>query len=221
MASSSGRVAAALPLGRATGTVPEWPWIVLVSGAWALLLMHPVHGRGPGAWLVMVVAMMLPATLPIARAISFQSPWDRRYRAPAVFLATYVAIWVAFGFVALAAWSLSGTAGDPASAALLAVGAAWLLTDRHRLFLRHCHRMLPIRARGWNADRSCLRFGAYHARQCVGTCWPLMLAMVPSHRPALMVAVAGLSTWERVARVPRRRALASALAALAVLAFVV
>lgn len=214
----------ALPLRRAAWSVPEWPWIVLVTSAWALLATHEVHGRGLGSWVIMVVAMMLPATLPLARLISLQSLWNRRYRSAAIFLAAYVAVWTAFGAVALVAWSLSGADGalEPATAtaALLLVSAVWLLTDRHRLFLRRCHRLLPIRPRGWRADRSCLVFGAYHARQCVGTCWPLMLAMVPAHAPALMVGLAAVTSWERLARVPRRRACASALVVLAALAFV-
>ena len=46
-------------------------------------VMRTASARGR----VMVVAMMLPAAIPLARAISFDSVWDRRYRSAALFLA--------------------------------------------------------------------------------------------------------------------------------------
>jgi predicted metal-binding membrane protein len=220
MASSSGIPAGAFTLRRAAWTVPEWPWIVLVSGAWIALAGHLFHGRRMGEWVVMVVAMMLPATLMTARVISLEGLWARRYRAPAIFLATYIAVWSLFGALALGAWSLvdgrvSAAHETVMVAAILVAASGWQLTGRHRRFLKRCHRTLPIRARGWPADRSCLHFGAYHAGQCIGACWLLMLAMVPAHLPAVMVAVAAVSTWERVARLPRRTACAAVLCALA------
>jgi predicted metal-binding membrane protein len=196
---------------------------VLVASAWMGLAAHAGHQHqlGVGGWVAMVVAMMLPATLPVARAVSFRSMWRRRYRAPAIFLTTYVVIWAAFGTVALALWSIAGTqrpvGSGTAAGALLLAGAAWHLTAQHNRFLKRCHRTLPLRSRGFAADRSCVRYGAYHGWQCLGTCWPLMLAMIPGHhQPALMIAVGALSTWERVARRPRRRVCAAILAVLAV-----
>ncbi|MGH2917804.1 MAG: DUF2182 domain-containing protein [Solirubrobacteraceae bacterium] len=222
MASAPAAGGLAGPLRRALWPVPEWPWLVLASCAWTALLGHAIHGGGLLAWVVMVVAMMLPATLPVARAISFGSLWDRRHRAPAIFLVTYVAIWSLFGALALGAWSLvDGRGGSQHAtlviAGLLLAGAGWQLTRQHRRLLKRCHRMRTLGSRGRAADLACARYGAYHARQCVGVCWPLMLAMVPAHRPALMIAVAGLSTWQRLARRPRRTACAAALAGLALL----
>lgn len=211
-------------LRRLTWIVPEWPLIVLISCAWTAVAHHAGHRHplGMGGWVVMVVAMMLPATLPITRAVSFGSMWHRRYRAPATFVTTYVAIWAAFGAVALAFWSIVSFdhAIDSATAAgaVLLVGAGWQLTAQHNRFLKRCHRRLPLGVRGFAADGSCMRYGAYHAWQCVGACWPLMLAMVPGHYlPMSMLAGGALSTWERLASRPRRRACAAVLAGLAAL----
>ena len=69
---------------------PEWPWVALVVAAWAALIAGAAAGpRAPASarGALMVVAMMLPATIPVARAISFDSMWDRRYRSPALFVA--------------------------------------------------------------------------------------------------------------------------------------
>ena len=85
-------------------------------------------------WTLMVVAMMVPATIPVLRAISFDSMWQRRYRAPPLFVAAYLAVWVAFGAVALGAWQLAGVLGAghavhgaAATAAILLVAANWQL----------------------------------------------------------------------------------------------
>ena len=197
--------------------VPEWPWIALVGGAWALA-GHGPHALGPAGWVAMVVAMMLPATIPVTRSIALESLWSRRYRAPAVFLAAFVAVWSLFGAVAFGAWGLAEPhAGSPhvVIALILLAGAGWQLTRRHRRCLKRCHRRRPIGVRGRAADLACARYGAYHARQCCATCWPLMLAMVPAHLPALMLGLAALSTWQRLARRPRRDVAVAALAGMA------
>jgi predicted metal-binding membrane protein len=166
--------------------------------------------------------MMVPATIPVARQISFDSMWHRRYRSPLLFLGAFVAVWVAFGAVALGAWQLAVALGAghvvhgaAATGALLILAANWQLSPRHRRFLKRCHRTMPLGARGRAADRACLRYGVYHARQCTGACWPLMLAMIPGHGIPLMAALTALSSWQRLARRPRRMSCAGALVALA------
>lgn len=211
---------------------PEWPWVVVAVAAWAVLAagggaasLHAAGlGVGVASWTLMVVAMMLPATIPVLRAVSFDSMWHRRYRSPALFLAAYLAVWVAFGAIALGAWRLAGLLGAghalhgaATTGAILMVAANWQLWPAHRRCLKRCHRTLALGARGRPADRACLRYGLYHARQCAGACWPLMLAMVPGHGLALMAALTALSSWQRLARRPRRSICAGVLVALATL----
>ena len=176
---------------------------------------------GLGWWALMVLAMMVPATIPVLRRISFDSMWHRRYRSPLLFLAAFIAVWTAFGAAALVASGLVTLLGAghvihgaAATGAILLVAANWQLAPQHRRCLKRCHRTLPLGARGRPADRACLRYGLYHGRQCAGACWPLMLAMVPGHGVALMAALTALTSWQRLARRPSRSLCAGALVAL-------
>jgi predicted metal-binding membrane protein len=180
---------------------------------------HHSAAGGVGWSVVMALAMMVPATLPVARAVGFNSLWARRYRAPIVFGAAYVAVWAGFGAIAVAAWSLvdERLAGHEVAAVALLLAAGWQLSTPHLRCLKRCHRTRPLAVRGRAADRSCMRYGAVHGAWCVGLCWPLMLAMVPGHQLLLMLPLTALTSWERLARRPRRRVCAGALAALALL----
>ncbi len=209
---------------------PEWPWVLLAATAWVLLVLtgdlpwqahHLDHDSTSLAhWATMVVAMMLPATLPMLRTIARASLWQRRYHAPAVFLGSYLLIWVALGAVAIGIWSLLGPRlglePTSASAIVLLCGAVWTLTVWDARLVKGTHRELSLAARGAAADLSCARFGAYHAGRCVGSCWPLMLAMVPGHGWGLMAGATAISSWERLARRPRLRRCALAVLGLAV-----
>ena len=221
-------------LRRLTWQRPETPWAFLAAGAWIVLaleevrpaaqLQHSMRGMtmapashphhyglsvfGLAWWMLMTVAMMVPAALPLLREISLQSLWTRRYRSAALFLAGYLAVWGLFGVAALGFWHVVGFATPPAPGGLatsvtLFVGAAWGLTAAKRRHLKQCHRFLPLAPRGRAADVTCLRFGLYHGRECLAVCWPLMLAMVPAHTLAVMLGATAFITWERSARLPR------------------
>jgi len=209
---------------------PEWPWVLVVAGAWLVLawgemrpaahaMHHSIHhhsGFGLGGSVLMAAAMMVPGALPLLREISLASIWSRRYRSSALFLAGYLASWAAFVATALAAWHAltlvaPSTPAALATGAMLVVAAAWGLTATKRRCLKRCHRYLPLPPRGRAADRACLRFGLYNGGQCVAVCWPLMLATVPSHSLAAMLGATALVTWERLARLPRLRVGAYAL----------
>jgi predicted metal-binding membrane protein len=214
---------------------PEWPWALLAAGAWLLLLLTgdlpwQVHHVGHDStslthWATMAMAMMLPATLPMLRAIAQTSLWQRRYRAPAIFLLGYLLVWVALGWGAIGVWSLLGPrlSLEPtsASAVVLLLGAAWQLTVWDARFVKGTHRELSLPPHGWAADISAARFGVYHAGQCVGCCWLLMLSMVPGHGWGLMVGATAISSWQRLALRPRLHWCAAAVLALAVYTFFV
>jgi predicted metal-binding membrane protein len=231
----------ATALRRLTWRRPEWPWALAVAGAWLVLAWegmrpavqgmhysmpgmsvgsggpHELSGLGLGWWMLMAVAMMLPAALPLLREISLQSLWRRRYRSSALFLAGYLALWTVFGAAALAAWHAVEVVAPSTPAALVTgalfiVAAAWGVTATKRRCLKRCHRYLPLPPRGRAADAACLHFGLYNGRQCVAVCWPLMLATVPSHSLAPMLGATALLTWERLARLPRLHVCAFALA---------
>ncbi len=215
---------------------PEWPWALLAVLAWSLLFLtqdlplqaqshiHHDDSTSLAHWAAMVMAMMLPATLPMLRGVAQVSLWSRRYSAPAVFITCYLLVWIAVGAVAIAFWSLlrSRLSIEPttASAIVLLCGAAWQLTAWDARFVKGTHRELSLAVRGRAADLSCARYGVYHAGQCVGACWPLMLAMVPGHGWGLMVGATAISSWQRLARRPRLRRCALAVMALAAFTYV-
>src|ERR1044072_3852043 len=122
---------------------PQWPWVALVVGAWSGLVALGAVAHAPGLWALMVVAMMVPATLPVLRTIGFESMWHRRYRSPALFLGAYLALGLAFGAAAIGAFELARLVGAghaihgaAAAGAILVLAANWQLAPTHRRCLK-------------------------------------------------------------------------------------
>lgn len=225
-------------VGRLTTFHPEWWVAAAAAGSWAVLpfvLDGPGHAHhaaaaGPAVarpvagWVLMTVAMMLPAAGPGVRHVAFASLRRRRNVAMAEFAAGYVAAWLPGA--ALAVWWHAAGPAVPAAAvaALLAAAAVWELAPPQRRALLACRRTVPIRPSGWPAHRSCLGYGARSGGWCVASCGPLMVAVVAAgHHPALMVPAAAVLVAEKVhvrgVRVRPAVALGLGLAAVAVLAF--
>ncbi len=170
-------------------------------GAWSVV------ASGLPYWVLMIVAMMGPAALAGVRHTGRNSLRWRRGRAMAEFSAAYLAVWTAFGLVALAA--VARVPGIPGSAALgivLAAAAAWQLSPLKRRWLRDSHRSVPLPPRGWRAERGALRFGLRNGLSCLGSCWCLMLVMAvePGGQLLWTAALAGVVTTERRLEKPRR-----------------
>lgn len=178
-------------------------------------------------WTLMSVAMMVPVALPAVRHVAANSLRWRRQRAIAEFLVAYIAVWIAFGLVALPAAALvdGWISAKVTLVAALGTAAAWQLVPYRRRFVRACHRTVPLPPRGWLAAAGCARFGLRQGRACVGVCWPLMLVMALVMHQSLvwMVALAliviarkRLPRAERLSR-PLAGGLCTAAVALAVL----
>lgn len=142
-------------------------------------------------WLLMIVAMMLPSSLPLVT--TFAALVGRRARPRllvTLLLVGYLAIWTGFG---LAAW-----VADRAVHA--AVDSGPLLTDHPQLIIgatlltAGLWQFSPLRDRCLDACRSPLGFvmnrwrgrsertealfmGIAHGAFCIGCCWSLMLVM--------------------------------------------
>ncbi|HVF05792.1 MAG TPA: DUF2182 domain-containing protein [Frankiaceae bacterium] len=193
---------------------------VVAAAAWVLLLAHPlavaagVHTHAHAtlaSWVGMAAAMMLPSAIPAARHVGLNSLCWRRHRAVATYVAAYLAVWAAYGAVALAVAAL----WRPPLALVLAGAAAWPLTRWHARAFVACHRTVPLRPAGWPATRSVLRFALRNAGGCVGTCWVLMLVMVaapPVTHLAWTVALAVVVAVQKTAWRPRRPVRATAAA---------
>jgi len=168
--------------------------------------------------------MMPPPAIPLIRHVAVRSFAVRRRRAVAAFLVGALGVWLLLGFVGLpilAGASLS-LFGDPAVAACGFLGAAlWQLTPMKRRALLRCHRTFPLTPIGWRADRDCAGYGFAYGRDCVASCWAMMLATVlASHGPVVMLCVQFIALAERQARQPRLLLSALVLTACAALMLV-
>jgi predicted metal-binding membrane protein len=216
---------------------PEWRVAAVAAVAWLALLagigmqrahLGPEHSpagvmAGLPGWSLMVVAMMVPVTLPAVRYVGLNSMRRRRQRAMALYTAVYVGVWALFGVTALGLDHLvrvHAGLGEPVLlAGTLAVAAVWQLTRAKRRALFACGRTVPLPPRGLRADAGCARFAVLHARRCIQSCWAIMLVMVAVGHSSLvwMVALTALVVAEELT-VRGRRLTRPAAALLAVAA---
>jgi len=193
----------------------RYPVFVISMVAWAVLLARPfgvnIHclcmEDSPRAiaagWVLMLVAMMAPLTIPALHHVRFTSLARRRGRAIAMFAAGYGAVWMAcgilFGAVERVALSVAPDSYVPAIFAAFAA-LIWQASPSKQICLNRCHENRPIAVFGLEADLDVFRFGLTHGAWCVGGCWALMLfpMLLPVGHLAAMVAVAVLVFCERL-----------------------
>jgi predicted metal-binding membrane protein len=177
------------------------------SGGPALLLVFL------GGWLLMIVAMMLPTSLPLMamfQTIIRQHP--RRRQLVALLIAGYLAVWLASGIVTHASyeawyvlveqtsWLRANTWSIGASIVLLA--GVYQLTPLKYYCLDRCRSPLSFIAahwRGGSARLQALWLGLHHGLFCVGCCWSIMLLMfvVGSSNLGWMLALGALMAIEK------------------------
>lgn len=182
---------------------------------------------GSGAlpsWTLMAIAMMAPLALPAIRHVGRNSVRSRRQWAMALYFGVYVAVWVAFGVLALGAARLmqqtvSVDARIVTALALTAAGA-WQLTRFKRRALFSCGATVPLAPVGRRADAACIRFALRQSGRCIKSCWALMFVMATLGHSGLapMAALAAFVALEELTRVGRRllRPSAAVLAMIAV-----
>jgi predicted metal-binding membrane protein len=175
----------------------------LAGSAWGLLGAMSYAGLGPPGgsewgfgeiaalftmWLVMMVAMMLPAATPVF--LLYPSVLrSRQASAPlgfvAAFLGGYVAVWAGFSALAAASQYLLHSAGLLSSDAtrvvprlggvLLIAAGVWQWTPIKDACLRHCRSPLHFLNAAWREGvDGALAAGARHGLLCLGCCWMLM-----------------------------------------------
>jgi predicted metal-binding membrane protein len=216
---------------------PEWRVAAVATVAWLALLaglgMHRAHFgphhspagvmAGLPGWSVMVVAMMVPVTLPAVRYVGLNSMRRRRQRAMALYSTVYVGAWALFGVTALGTDHLLtvhlGLSRSVLLALALVAAAGWQLTRAKRRALFACGRTVPLPPLGRRADAGCARFALLHALRCMQSCWAIMLVMVAVGHSGLawMVALTALVCAEELT-VRGRRLTRPAAAVLAVAA---
>jgi predicted metal-binding membrane protein len=137
-------------------------------------------------WTAMMVAMMVPATLPLIllyRTIARNRLSLVRARAGMVtLLVGYIAIWGAAGLPVYAYNSLAGAAGSLAAilpALLLIVGGAYQFTPLKRICHERCSSPLFFLMQNWRPGATgALRLGLLHGVDCLGCCAGLMVGLV-------------------------------------------
>jgi len=148
----------------------------------------PYLGATTVMWVVMMMAMMVPAVMPML--IVFQK-LDRGSSGGAdliLFSCGYLIAWSAFSIVAaVAQWLLHGAGWlggsllslrPTAAAAILIAAGIYQLTPMKDSCLEKCRSPMGFFLANWRAGRlGALAMGAHHGLFCIGCCWVLMLIM--------------------------------------------
>jgi predicted metal-binding membrane protein len=166
------------------------------------------------AWQVMVVAMMLPSSLPMVRLFrSVSAKVSRPGASMAAFLGGYLVIWGGFGAVAFAQdigihrlvdrtpW-LAGHPFVIGGTALALAGAFQFSAIKDRC-LSECRHPGAFLMRHYDRGKgAAFRLGRDHGLFCLGCCWALMLLMFAAGVANLwwMAALAALMIYEKTGR---------------------
>ena len=137
-------------------------------------------------WTAMMVAMMIPATLPLIllyRVVARRRLGPNRARVgTAALLVGYIAVWAVAGLpvyvYALSAESVSRLAGV-LPAVLLVIGGAYQFTSLKRSCHARCSSPLFFLMQKWKPGTAgALRLGVLHGVDCLGCCAGLMIGLV-------------------------------------------
>jgi predicted metal-binding membrane protein len=140
---------------------------------------------------VMMVAMMLPAAVPMTLAVHgltrFEGGRPTRPADPvatALFVAPYFLVWGGFSLLALLGIVSLGLAGPLTGAlallpaATLIAAGAWQVTRTKGVCLTHCQSPIGFVMHHWRSGRAgAFRMGLRHAAYCIGCCWLFMLVL--------------------------------------------
>jgi predicted metal-binding membrane protein len=154
----------------------------------------PYLGASALMWVVMMIAMMTPAVLPVALAFLRldRSRGEARVGNDGVlFVSGYLLVWSAFALGAtLVQWGLHRAAllhtdmlaaGPTLAGVILLVAGMYQLTPFKAACLAHCQTPLGFLLSHWQSGAAgALRMGIHHGTYCLGCCWALMLVMFAS-----------------------------------------
>ncbi|MFG2883393.1 DUF2182 domain-containing protein [Streptomyces sp. NPDC048297] len=188
-----------------------WSWVVTRWGG--MPVTTGTMGLGlPAflvAWTLMMAAMMLPSTAPVA-ALYARTITVHRPGRMAVFTVAYLLVWVAAGLPAYAlagglgrAAALPAWAGSTVAAAVFAISGVYQLTPLKDRCLAKCRSPVGLMLRYASYPRASrdVRAGAHHGAFCLGCCWSLMLLLAAFGLMNLwaMVALAAVIAVEKLA----------------------
>ncbi|MET7477436.1 DUF2182 domain-containing protein [Streptomyces sp. NPDC005648] len=210
-------------------------WVWVVTGWGGVQAMPGTMGLGLLAflavWTLMMAAMMLPATTPVA-ALYARTINVRRAPRMVVFTVGYLLVWAAAGLPVYGlavglerAADLPSAAGTALAAAVFAINGVYQLTPLKDRCLARCRSPigLMLRYTSYPGPSRDLRAGAHHGAFCLGCCWSLMVLLAAFGVMNLwaMVALTAVITTEKLAPAGRlvARAVGVVSIALAVAVF--
>ena len=172
-------------------------------------------------WLVMIAAMMLPASLPSIGAYNARAALvGRRPRALMAFLSVYALIWSAFGLLAFLGDDILHHVVDASpwlaarpwliEASVIALAGAYQFSRLKRRCLAACrHPAAAAPSVALPRWRS-LELGLDHGLACLGSSWALMLLVFAEGfaNLAWMVALTAVMVYEATGRHGQRAAAA-------------
>jgi predicted metal-binding membrane protein len=164
----------------ALGVITVTAWIALIAGT-------PMSDPGTFlvAWIVMMAAMMLPASAPMFMLFRLSaSDGPRGELRTLAFGVGYLLVWAVVGVVVLVAQRVVDALVSPdlrplgVAAVLLAAGA-YQFTPLKATCLRACQTPADFLVRHWRSGTlGALRLGIDHGLYCLGCCWALMAVLV-------------------------------------------
>jgi predicted metal-binding membrane protein len=168
-----------------------WVYVAYQSSSMGSMGNMALDGTGGGivflsSWTAMMMAMMVPATLPLILlyrtiARSRLSPAQSRV-GMVVLLTGYLVVWAATGIPVYAYALFSEAAGSLATvlpASLLVVGGAYQFTPLKRICHARCSSPLFFLLQNWRPGTTgALRLGVVHGLDCLGCCAGLMVGLV-------------------------------------------
>jgi len=187
------------------------------------------------AWQLMIIAMMLPSSLPLIRlfrvaAANQPSPG----RATMGLLLGYVAVWTAFGVVAFLGdlglhrlvhgWAWLDARPQVIAGSVLVLAGAFQFSSLKERCLRECRHPGPFLLQHYGRGvEAAFRLGKAHGLFCLGCCWALMLVGFAAGVANLwwMAALTALMVFEKTGRGGERGVapIGAGLIALGVLTF--
>ena len=168
-----------------------WIYVARQSSSTGSMGSMGMDGTGGGVvflsgWTAMMMAMMVPATLPLIllyRSIARNRLSPTQSRVGMVVLLTgYLVVWAAAG-VPVYAYSLfaeaAGSLATVLPAALLLVGGVYQFTPLKCACHARCSSPLFFLLQNWRPGATgALRLGVVHGLDCVGCCAGLMVGLV-------------------------------------------
>jgi predicted metal-binding membrane protein len=176
--------------------------LILAAASWAILIWQSsmMQSMGMGAalflatWVVMMIAMMFPATatmnLAFAR-VQRERPSSRRpWVSPWIFVGAYLLVWTLFGLLAyLGALAASGLAEQipwimlnaaRLGGGILVLAGFYQLTPLKRVCLAKCCAPVDfIRGAFRSGYMGAFRMGLEHGISCLGSNWLLFVLLFP------------------------------------------